>query len=86
MALGYRVAEKVYQETLDRITKSRDEWISFLNSSTWMFEYSFGEQILIYSQRPNAKACASMEDWNKKASRWVKRDSKGITIMKYENG
>ena len=86
MALGYKAAEKVYQETLGKITESRDEWISFLNSSTWMFEYSFGEQILIYSQRPNAKACATMEDWNKKASRWVKRDSKGITIMKYENG
>lgn len=86
MALGYRTAEKVYKETLDKITKSRDEWISFLKTSTWMFEYTFGEQLLIYAQRPEARACASMEDWNKKASRWIKRNSKGITIMKYENG
>ena len=86
MAIGYRKARELYGETLKDITKSSENWINFLNCSTWMFEYSFGEQILIYAQKPNAKACATMEKWNKIKHRWVKKDSTAITLLKYENG
>lgn len=86
MALGYRKAKELYSDTLNEITQSPENWISFLNSSTWMFKYTFGEQVLIYAQKPNAKACATMKDWNEKVSRWVKKNSTGITILKYENG
>ena len=86
MAIGYKKARELYGETLKEITKSSENWINFLNCSTWMFEYSFGEQILIYAQKPNAKACATMEKWNKIKHRWVKKDSTAITLLKYENG
>lgn len=86
MALGYRNAREVYNEALEKITSSPQNWISFLNSATWNFGYTFGEQVLIYAQRPNAIACLSMEKWNTKLYRWVKKDSKAITILKYENG
>ena len=86
MGLGYKNAKDLYIETEKKITKSPKEWISFLNTSTWMFEYSFGEQVLIYAQRPNARACAEMSDWNEKLNRWVRKHSTGITILKYKDG
>jgi len=86
MGLSYKTAKSLYEDTVMQITRSPEEWASFLNSSLWMFEYDFGEQLLIYAQRPDAKACATIEDWNKKVYRWVKSGSKGITILKYRDG
>ena len=86
MALSYKYAKEVYEDTLNEITQSSENWIKFLNLSTWMFEYTFGEQILIYAQRPNSRAYATMQDWNNKLYRWVKKGSKAITILKYEDG
>lgn len=86
MSLNVKYAKMLYDEMLNDITKTSDEWINFLKTSTWMFEYSFGEQLLIYAQRPNARACATMEFWNKNFHRWIKKGTKAIRILKYENG
>lgn len=50
-----------------------------------MYKFSFDDQLLIYAQRPDAKACASYETWNDKLHRWIKRGSKGIALLN-ENG
>ena len=59
--------------------------MSFLKTSAWMYKFSFDDQLLIYAQRPDAKACASYETWNEKLHRWIKRGSKGIALLN-ENG
>ena len=56
---------KLYEETINDVTQSVEKWQSFLDSSSWNFKYDFDDQILIYAQRPNARACASIEEWNK---------------------
>ena len=86
MSLNTKYAKILYEEMLNSVTKNSEEWMSFLNSSTWMFEYSFSEQLLIYAQRPDARACATMEFWNKSFHRWIKKGTKAIRILKYENG
>lgn len=65
-----------------QITK---RWRSFLKTSAWMYKFSFDDQLLIYAQRPDARACASYETWNDKLHRWIKRGSKGIALLN-ENG
>lgn len=50
-----------------------------------MYKFSFDDQLLIYAQRPDARACASYETWNDKLHRWIKRGSKGIALLN-ENG
>lgn len=50
-----------------------------------MYKFSFDDQLLIYAQRPDARACASYETWNEKLHRWIKRGSKGIALLN-ENG
>ena len=37
---------------------------------------------MIYAQRPDATACASMELWNGTMRRWIKPGSKGIAVIR----
>lgn len=40
MILNTKYAKILYEEMISDVTKSSDEWINFLKSSTWMFEYT----------------------------------------------
>ena len=68
-------------ETLKKISSNKEEWTNYLKTSSRLYKYSFDEQLLIYAQKPNATACASIEIWNTKMSSWVKRGSKGIALL-----
>ena len=46
-----------------------------------LYKYPFNEQMLIYAQRPDATACASLETWNEKMNCWVNRGAKGIALI-----
>ena len=77
---------ELYKDTINDITKSEDNWLSFLKTASWNFKYSFNDQILIFAQRPNATACAEMEEWNEKVHRWVNKDADYIFVFsKNEN-
>ncbi len=39
---------KLYKETIKELTKTEENWISFLDSSSWNFKYDFADQILIH--------------------------------------
>lgn len=72
---------KLYQDTINEITKTEENWLSFLDCSAWNFKYDFADQILIYAQRPNATACAEMTVWNEKVHRWVNKNADGIFVF-----
>ncbi len=84
--MKYIEVRKLYKDTIEEITKSTDNWLSFLKSASWNFKYNFDDQILIYAQKPDATACAEMEEWNNKVKprRWVNKNSKGIAIFSKE--
>jgi len=71
----------LYAETINEVTNNADKWTSFLKCAGWNFKYGFDEQILIHAQRPNATACATMEEWNTKCKRWVTEGSKAIALL-----
>lgn len=73
--------QQLYNEVIKEIITTKDNWLSFLGSASWNFKYHFDDQVLIYAQRPNAKACASMEIWNKKVHRWVNKDANVIFVL-----
>lgn len=81
----YEYTHELWSNQIESISKSPNEWMSFLKTSAWMYKFSFDDQLLIYAQRPDAKACASYETWNDKLHRWIKRGSKGIALLN-ENG
>jgi len=69
------------RQTTERLTQSVDNWKRFLDSAAWLYKYPFHEQVLIHTQRPDAKACAPIELWNSRFRRWVNRGAKGIALI-----
>ena len=65
------------------ITESSDGWKSFLATVGRLYKYSYPDQLLIHTQRPDATACAEYDFWNDRMNRYVKRGSKGIALLDY---
>lgn len=63
------------------VVEHPDRWADFLSTAAWNYKYPFQDQLLIYAQRPDATACASIDVWNKRLNRWVKRGAKGIALI-----
>ena len=59
-----------------------ENWMAFLNSASWQYKYSFEDQVLIYAQRPDARACADFDTWNEKLKRRINRGAKGIALLR----
>lgn len=77
---------ELYLESIQEVSKSKENWLSFLKSASYNYKYRFDEQILIYAQKPEATACAETTVWNKKLKRWINKGSKGIALMTEKNG
>lgn len=69
------------RETTREIVKNGEEWRRYLNTAARLYKYPFQEQVLIYAQRPDATACASIEIWNEKMNCWVNKGAKGIALI-----
>ena len=78
--------EQLTDEVAKGIAASPQEWMQFLNTASRLYRYTFPEQLLIYAQRPEATAVASMEIWNQKMYRWIKKGSKGIALIDNTSG
>jgi hypothetical protein len=76
----------LYNETLSDISGSSENWTSFLITASNNYKYNFAEQILIFTQRPEATACADIDTWNKQVKRWVNKSAKGIALLSEVNG
>ena len=91
MAGEYLVSKKYHEisvlagETAGRVSKNGKEWTKYLDTAARLYKYPFEDQMLIYAQRPDAKACATMEIWNEKMFCWVNRGAKGIALFDRES-
>lgn len=87
-----RMANKLYameqltEEVAKDVAANPQEWMRFLDTASRLYRYTFPEQLLIYAQRPEATAVASMEIWNQKMYRWIKKGSKGIALIDNTSG
>ena len=81
MSNKYQYTYELWKEQSQHITSSPSHWMDFLKTAAWTYKYRFEDQILIYAQRPDAKACADYDTWNNKMHRWIKRNSKGIALL-----
>ena len=62
----YEYVKDITAKASVRITKDINTFKSFLRSAAGLYKYPFDEQIMIYAQRPDAIACASIRTWNKR--------------------
>jgi len=77
------VKVKEYQEKLLEGVKKlveSENFMDFLKFSSKFRSYSFGNVLLIWTQRPNATQVAGMKTWNA-LGRTVKKGEKGIMIF-----
>ena len=82
MANKLQYVSQLADQTAKAVTRDVGGWKHYLTTASRLYKYSFDEQLLIYAQRPDATACASMELWNGTMRRWVKAGSKGIALIK----
>ena len=81
MPSKYQYVHELWLEQSQHITSSPESWMTFLKTASWTYKYRFEDQILIYSQKPNARACADFDTWNQKMNRWIKKNTKGIALL-----
>ena len=79
----YEKYEQLAADTLRQLTASRDNWLNYLDTASRMYKYSFDEQVLIYAQRPDTKACAEFSLWAAPngINRHIKRNTKSIVLI-----
>jgi len=61
LATKLQTMSELARQTTEQLTKSINNWRSFLESAAWLYKYPWHEQVLIYAQRPEVKACAPIE-------------------------
>ena len=69
------------QQNARWVSNSPKDWMNYLDVAARLYRYSFTDTLLIHAQRPDATACAELELWNQKMSRWVNRGAKGIALL-----
>lgn len=81
---------EAYTQMADRATETLTaeilDWTAFLKTAGRVYKYPFLAQVLIYTQRPNATACASYELWSTRMNRFVRRGSTGIGLIENSGG
>lgn len=77
----YKLISVLAEETAKEVVRNEENWRRYLNTASGLYKYPFKEQLLIYAQRPDATACASIEIWNEKMHCWVNKGAKGIALI-----
>ena len=77
----YDMISGLAEYTAKDVIRNEENWRKYLNTASRLYKYSFKDQLLIYAQRPDATACASIEIWNEKMHCWVNKGAKGIALI-----
>ena len=80
----YDLISALSAETSKEVARNEESWKKYLNTASRLYKYPFKDQLLIYAQRPDATACASIEIWNEKMHCWVNKGAKGIALIDEE--
>ncbi len=67
-------------QTACQISTTGEAYMAFLTTAARNFKYCFRDQLLIYAQKPEATACASIDFWNQ-YGRWVNQGTTGIALL-----
>ena len=74
-----------YDNTLSELSADPEKWAHFLSKSSYNFRLRFDQQVLLYSQAPNATIVATSDQWYK-MYRPIKANSKSIVVFDDKDG
>lgn len=77
--MDIKEAYKKIETALEQI-RTNEEWLNYLSFHSRFHNYSFGNSMLIYAQRPNATYVAGYTAWLR-MGRFVKKGEKAIKIF-----
>lgn len=80
----YHTLKDVAVSEAEDVIKGKQAWTRYLDVAARLYKYPFSDQLLIYAQRPDATACASIDIWNQKMNCWVNKGAKGIALLDEE--
>ena len=75
----------LYQEALESVTATPENWLRFLQSAGRNYRYPFQDQLLIHHQRPDAIAVLEFSQWERRFHRGIRRGSTGIAVFGRSN-
>ena len=79
-----------YKQMADRATQSLTagvrDWSRFLIRAGQFYKYNFPDQVMIYTQRPTATACAEIGLWSHRMGRRIRRGARGIALLWFHGG
>ena len=78
--------EELSRETAEELVRDPARWMAFLQTASRIYLYPFPDQLLIFAQRPEATACASLEIWNERMHCRIRRGSVGIALIDEQQG
>lgn len=81
MASTVMKIEQLAEAAAGILAKDPLRWMDFLSCASGIYLYPFQDQLLIYAQRPNATACASMDIWNRRMNCRIRRGAVGIALI-----
>lgn len=81
MSTKVEILSELAKNTSKQITSSLAYWTGFLTTVGRLYKYPYHDQLMIYAQRPDARACAEYDLWNNTMNRYVRRGSKGIALL-----
>ena len=76
MATKIQTYAQLAENTSKGLTSSLSDWTDFLTTVGRLYKYPYHDQLMIYAQRPDARACAEYDLWNNTMNRYVRRGSK----------
>ena len=78
----YKIVSELLKETMREVSSGEESWCRFLATSSRLYKYPFKEQVLIYAQRSDATACASVDIWNHRMNCCINHGAKGIACIR----
>ena len=77
---------KMADSATESLTAQVKDWYRFLIVAGQFYKYNFLDQVMIYTQRPDATACAEFDLWSVRMDRRIKPRSKGIALLYRTSG
>ena len=77
----FELITEMYNEACKNVVRFPQNWYKFLASACYNYRLRFDEQLLVFTQRPDATAVLEFDKWNRRFNRKINSGSKGIAVF-----
>ena len=84
MAVSAIQLQSMAHKVLEEACSSPESWVELMRVVAPFYKYDISSALMIATQRPDATACATMRQWNKR-NLWIRKGSKAIYTVDPNN-